>query len=401
MKINNQHLLQNFGQNGKLNIALVSDAFYPLVGGATVVVDSLARQLMQLANVVVIAPYEKYPDTAPYAIIRCKGFKISDASGCLALVGFDCKFKKFIKTLPIDIVHAHSVFGLAVFFQKYAKRRGIPFVLSGHSKFSEEYSKIIKNKQIRKIFLNHAIKVLNRCDEVWPVSNGCQAVYQQMGVLAPTRVFRNATNLQFPPNPEKLIEHVNKKYALAGKPNVLLFLSRLDNPTKNIEYILRAGKVLLERGMEVHIVMVGDGSDRKFLQNLAAELGISNNTTFTGVVTDADEKMGIYLRSDLFVFPSVVDTSGLVVLEAAAMQTPSVMIENSTSAECAVHGKNAFLCKLGVGELADCMQTALADKQILAKVARGAQKDLGESWQSTANSMLLRYQELIAQKSAN
>ena len=52
MKIHNAKLLEDFGRNGKLNIAIVSDIYKPFVGGVTTVVEDLANNLKDKCNVV-------------------------------------------------------------------------------------------------------------------------------------------------------------------------------------------------------------------------------------------------------------------------------------------------------------------------------------------------------------
>ena len=54
MKIHNAKLLEDFGRNGKLNIAIVSDIYKPFVGGVTTVVEDLANNLKDKCNVVLL-----------------------------------------------------------------------------------------------------------------------------------------------------------------------------------------------------------------------------------------------------------------------------------------------------------------------------------------------------------
>ncbi len=398
MKIHNPKLLNNFGNNGKLNIAIVTDAYYPLIGGATVVVDSLAQALNKIANVVVIAPYTKHQDNAPYPVIRCKGIKISDASGCLGFPTLDFKFKKFLKTLPLDIVHCHTVFTLATYFKKLAKKRDIPFILHGHSKFNEEYKNIVPTKFIQRIMVNRVKRFANTCTEVWPVSEGCKQAYQKMEITTNFTVCRNATDLKYPSNASELINKTKTKYSLQDKKNILLFLSRLDSKTKNIPLLLKACKILKETGFEFFLILTGDGADRKTLENQCKSLNINKNVLFTGMVTNTEEKMGLYLTSNLFLFPSVIDTCGLVVLEASAMKTPSVLIKNSTPAEIATENFNCFLCEPTPECMAEKIKEALSNTQKLNEIASNAQAELGKNWEQTAQFCLTEYQRIIKTK---
>ena len=64
MRIHRADLLEKFGKGEKLNILLVAEAYYPLIGGATVVVDNLAKEYAKFANVVVVTGDCKYEDRA-------------------------------------------------------------------------------------------------------------------------------------------------------------------------------------------------------------------------------------------------------------------------------------------------------------------------------------------------
>ena len=49
------------------------------------------------------------------------------------------------------------------------------------------------------------------------------------------------------------------------------------------------------------------------------EFDLNERTRYTGHITDEADLFGLYENADLFVFPSLYDTSGMVVREAAAM----------------------------------------------------------------------------------
>jgi glycosyltransferase involved in cell wall biosynthesis len=62
------------------------------------------------------------------------------------------------------------------------------------------------------------------------------------------------------------------------------------------------------------------------IKSKVESLGLSGRTIFTGHVTDENLLYGLYENADLFVFPSLYDTSGMVVREAASMATPSIVV---------------------------------------------------------------------------
>ena len=64
-------------QKKKLNIALFTDAFYPMLDGVITVVNHYARILKDRANVFVVAPRRKgHVDNLDYEVVRCKSVKV-------------------------------------------------------------------------------------------------------------------------------------------------------------------------------------------------------------------------------------------------------------------------------------------------------------------------------------
>ena len=73
MKIHNEHLLEKFFKHEKENIAIFSDIFYPSLGGATFVVDHLAKALHERGNVnvvVVTGEVKGHTDNVDYPVKR-------------------------------------------------------------------------------------------------------------------------------------------------------------------------------------------------------------------------------------------------------------------------------------------------------------------------------------------
>ena len=90
------------------------------------------------------------------------------------------------------------------------------------------------------------------------------------------------------------------------------------------------------------MVFVGEGADGAEIRSYAEERKLSDRCFFTGAISDREIIRAWYGRSDLFLFPSTFDTNGLVVREAAASGTATVMIRNSCASEGVGDGRNGF-----------------------------------------------------------
>ena len=102
-----------------------------------------------------------------------------------------------------------------------------------------------------------------------------------------------------------------------------------------------------------------------------------------------------WILADLFLFPSRYDNAPLVVREAAALHTPSLMLEGSTASAVIRNGENGFLTSENTEEYAGRIRSVLQDPELLRRVAQGASDSLARSWEDIAGEVADRYRNLI------
>ncbi|MFW5733422.1 MAG: glycosyltransferase [Oceanidesulfovibrio sp.] len=100
-------------------------------------------------------------------------------------------------------------------------------------------------------------------------------------------------------------------------------------PTKGYDYLLKACKLLQDRGVDFHLTLAGDGREGPALKKLAGELGVLDRVSFPGFVTH--ERISELMHTaDVFVMPSIVHTTGgrdgipNVIMEAMSHTVPVV-----------------------------------------------------------------------------
>ncbi len=126
-----------------------------------------------------------------------------------------------------------------------------------------------------------------------------------------------------------------------GAPLRLLTVAYLE-PKKRIDLLLRALAEASERDLNLHLDIVGDGSDRENLEALAEELGVADCTTFHGNQPH-DQMPGFYERADVFTFSSSYDVWGLVLVEAMASgRVPLASIAAGATGDLVVDGECGF-----------------------------------------------------------
>jgi glycosyltransferase involved in cell wall biosynthesis len=139
--------------------------------------------------------------------------------------------------------------------------------------------------------------------------------------------------------------------------NRILFVGRVTGE-KHIDVLLKAVK-LLPPELDVKVDIVGGGDQKRNLEQLAADLGIADNVTFTGYVSDEDLRRA-YTRSSVFAMPSIAELQSIATMEAMASGLP-VVAANAMALPHLVHdGENGFLFRPGdEHDLADKLQRVL------------------------------------------
>ena len=112
---------------------------------------------------------------------------------------------------------------------------------------------------------------------------------------------------------------------VAGEPLQLLFVGRL-LAWKGPHFAIRALALLRAQGCDARLTLIGRGALRTHLQVLATALGVGQAVEFVDGVPQ-DELFQRYSAAHVFLFPSLHDSGGNVVLEALAAGLPVVCLD--------------------------------------------------------------------------
>lgn len=139
------------------------------------------------------------------------------------------------------------------------------------------------------------------------------------------------------------------------RPTRLLLVSRLYDRHKGIGHVLRALRLLHDRGTAARLDVVGDGPDRGLLEAQAAKEGLKGSVRFHGRI-DTAALQHFYATCDVFVLPSCSEGFGIVYLEAMAYGKPVVGADAGATPYVVRPGVSGFLVPYGDPEkLASCI----------------------------------------------
>ncbi|MGI6377797.1 MAG: glycosyltransferase [Bacilli bacterium] len=368
-----------------LKIGIFTDSFYPSVGGTETVVQKLASQLAKTNEVTVFCPASKKADDQNFnfKIVRAKATALSE-NDLYALPGLDSKFKKKLQDSDLDIIHCHTVSKMAGVGIKLAKKRNIPCVATIHTKFKTCYKSVSHSNLIANIMTKNLVRLINKASLVTTVSHNMKEELEGYGYKKEIKIINNGIDI------EKIINTQKNKQALT-KP-LLIYVGRIEK-YKNLDFSLKALKILKEQEMPFEFWLVGRGSKEKHYQKLINKLGLQDRCFLKGLMKQ-DELRKLFKQATLQLFPSTFDSDGLSVSEAMAYGTPSLVLKNTGASEKIIDGENGFTAENDINAYAKRISEILSNENLLNNIKNHKLK----TWEEIANEYLNLYHNLLSNK---
>ena len=219
------------------------------------------------------------------------------------------KLRIFLKSHRYDVIHVNGNSG-TMFFEIHAAKMAGVTVRIAHCHNSDCRYKILH--YLLKSRLNHELTDGIACS-------------QKAGEWLFSRKFtilNNAIQTEKYKFDSNLRNELRKKYGYEDK-TVLLNVGRLTNQ-KNQRFIIDLLPDLISLNPRIRLCIVGDGELEEELQEYAKTLGVTEYVTFAGKQENAQF---FYSMADIFLFPSIFEGLGLVLIEAQAAGLPSVASE--------------------------------------------------------------------------
>jgi glycosyltransferase involved in cell wall biosynthesis len=328
-----------------MRIAMFTNNYYPFIGGVPISIDRLTRGLRGLGHhVTIFAP--EYPDQPPDAdpgIVRCKLMryhKSKEFNFAIANI-FSRELDAEFLRRDFDVIHLHHPFWMGVKGMNYGKKYGIPVVFTYHTRFDHYSHYVPLMKTFFKHYISHSIvkRFSSKSAAVFAPTRTARNYLVELGVKKPIEVLPTGIEL-LREQPEGGASRLRSKFAPNGE-FLLCTVSRLA-PEKNIFFLLRGIRYIKEHSsVPFRCVIAGEGPERESMEAYIREAGLEDTVTLLGKVPP-DKVAEIYYASDLFVFASVTETQGMVLLEAMAGHCPVVAVLSGGVDDVVVDGYNGY-----------------------------------------------------------
>lgn len=380
-----------------LKVGLMNDAFPPTLDGTCTTIYNYANIIQEkLGRAVVITPrVPKVVDNYPFEVYRYDSFSFSYKDEYRVGWPFRRALRERVATKDLDILHFHTPLASAVFGRLLIGQRRIPMIATYHTKYDYDIHKRVPTEYLQEWALDFIVRNISRADEVWAVSEGAGENLKKIGYQGDYVVMPNGVDFPKGKIPEQELHKIDQIHHLPAGVPVYLYVGRM-MWYKNIRVILDCLKKVQDAGQDFRLIMVGKGSDEGAIDRYIAKMGLKNKIIRTGKISDRELLRTYYSRADLFLFPSIFDTHGIVVREAAACECPSLLVEGSSSACGIIDGQNGFTA----GEDSELFAKKIIEltnkPDILKKVGQGAMGELYLSWEDAVTAAYHRYENLCA-----
>jgi glycosyltransferase involved in cell wall biosynthesis len=174
---------------------------------------------------------------------------------------------------------------------------------------------------------------------------------------------------------------------IGGK--VVGMVARLDLQ-KGFEYLLRAIRELCNIFYGLTVVIVGEGPDRKAIEDMVKEYGLQSNVVLAGQQSDMP---GVYAAMDIFVLPSLNEGLPMTILEAMAASRPVVATRVGAIPSVIQDGENGLLVDpRDTDGLRNAIASLLSDPNLCRRMGERAHDWVSANY--TSDAMALKYREM-------
>lgn len=389
-----------------MRIGLFTDTYRPSINGVVFVVESLKKHLEAQGHVVYVFCPARSIRPSKHAtmldedehIIRFSSVKGAFFDDYDTSLFFPPRVLAQIKDLDLDVIHFFTPGQVGLMGVYAAYKCDVPLVAQHCTdvyEFVEHYPRVFpgilalsslspfifkSNKDDRKTLaklyrprmgrtkwsrdvIEKMITILySKCDAVIALSRKSQHQLQSWqieGYQYPVTLMPNGVDAIAKPSNEQVVEF-RTQWQIGARDEVFGFVGRL-GAEKNLAMLIPVLEQVCQTRPNARLLFVGDFEYRETLEAMANESDYARRITFTGAMPR--EELGVaYGAMDVFVFPSLTDTQGWVLHEAAHAGLPIVLIDTEVS-EVVEAGVNGEYSDNDVDDMAHHIATLLRQKK--------------------------------------
>ncbi len=353
-----------------MNIGIVTESYGVIYDGYMVYVANLSRNLSEKGhNVYVFAPqYPQFNQNSEPCVRWVPSmyswvlppYRISKPWAAKNV------FQQLFRQLRLDIVHSQIPSLMIYPAYEVSRKLGIPHVATYHTyleRYVTHYIPMVPQVLARWLAKTYSRSVCSRSDCVIVPSIAITKLLQGYGIEAKTEYIPHGINIETFKDANGLA--ARRAFGLEESDKVLLYVGRLTSE-KNIRFLFEVlSRLLRDNAMSrLKMIVVGTGRHETEIKRECRAMGLSEAVIFAGLVKDRRQLADFYAAGDVFVFASVTEGFGLVLLEAQACGTPVVAVGEGGVCDAVEDGHGGFLTRLDVGQFTETVRSLLLNPEV-------------------------------------
>ncbi len=355
-----------------LRIAMFTNSYLPFIGGVGISVNRLKVGLERLGHEVMIVAPSYDGQVAEAGVLRVPTL-IGKGSLIRIANPLHRGTWRTVRDFNPDVIHLHHPFWLGSVGFMIARRLKIPAIFTYHTRL-EQYAHAIPMPGIlfRNVIAHWLVRrFANRCDEIIVPTPVTRDYVRLIGIDRPVHVHPTGVEVErFQRRAPARFAELRTRYNPDGR-KILITVSRLSKE-KNLDFLIAAMQELKDRGAPAfRLLIVGEGAEQSRLTEIIRERELASEIRLLGSVPahEIPDYLGL---ADVFVFSSVSETQGMVVLEAMATGLPVVAVNASGVDAFVQNRRTGILTEEDVESWTDAVHALLVNRSERLALAREA-----------------------------
>ncbi|WP_324429108.1 glycosyltransferase family 4 protein [Azohydromonas sp.] len=307
-----------------LSICMLSDDFIPAATGVGTHLQAVSEQLARRGHRVSVVTTRRRgePERQTWRGVDVHRVFTVRAFGFYQALPSVRRLRAIFAEVRPDLLHHHYLGVMLVRAMRVAASMRLPQVYTYHMT-EDHLTQPLPMRPLRPLIRAEIVRRCNRMDAVIAVSRNMAAQLPGTGITAPVTYISNPVRFPAQAQPEP---------ATRDADFVVMFAGRLD-PEKNLPLLLDGFARFRQRFTgRAELWIAGHGGQRDRLGRLAQSMGIDADVRFLGFLAHAPLARH-YAACDVFVLPSLVETQGLVAMEAMWFGKPVIVADTVVSAD--------------------------------------------------------------------
>lgn len=236
-----------------------------------------------------------------------------------------------------------------------------------------------------------------RIDDAYRKMDAVVAVSKSSGELVDAQFPHARGKIHVIPNmicPEELEEKASEPTELlkdhSGKL-VIVSAGRM-SPEKNMMLCPEVGHYLRNRGIEFFWYLLGDGQEKRTIEERIHQLGLGSYYCLTGRLKNP---YPFLKAADILIHPSRVESQGITILEAMALSTPTIAVSSEGPKEYIENGRSGLLLEADAARIADTIITLAGNGQLRDTITREAKETMSRFY---PNQIIPKIEQVVGKE---